>query len=404
MDSYYLDILQEAPINNLAERYRFAHKSYVEKFVMCFEAHHRIARVMRCIVRGGLCMPFHRPDHEVRRMSIDVDIMSPLTVAEVSQAIDSIGGDGLTCHKRTPISPYPIDNLVSYDVTFPSCLENNSGNIKIDAFCEADLDIASKRIPKGSDILGFDMRQDMTILSRGSLLADKCTTMARGTIGLKSGRETEVAKQIYDMAVLLRSASRDDLETAYDAYVEMTRFKAASFRRDPPYTIPDIASNAAESIRDLLTFDTTVTVTGKQDRRYNNFSGSYLSKKHMYRKTEHVTDVLLAYLFALSIRRYLAPIASGHDKGDDGSRKTREVDFMHEELEKMSHLEQLGQGGGRRHVNDDRQVRAEIIRNIPDSFVNKKILRGARLEHVSLVRALSTISRFSDKYGQIGII
>ena len=91
---------------------------------MCFEAHHRIAREMECVVRGGLCMPFHQPDHEVKRMSIDVDIMSPLTVADVNRAIDNIGGDGLTCRKRSPISPYPIDNLVSYDVTFPSCLEN----------------------------------------------------------------------------------------------------------------------------------------------------------------------------------------------------------------------------------------------------------------------------------------
>lgn len=243
----------------------------------------------------------------------------------------------------------------------------------------------SKRIPKGSDILGFDIRQEMTILSRGSLLADKCTTMARGTIGLKSTRQTEIAKQVYDMAALLRSASRDDLETAYDAYIKMTGFKVASFRHDPPYTIPEIASNAAESIRDLLKFDTAVTVTDKQDKRYNDFSGSYLSKKRRYGKTEHVTDVLLVYLFALSVQRYLKPAASGHD---DGSRNMREADFIHTELGKISTLERPRQRG---HVNDDRRARAEIIGNIPDSFINKKILRGARLEHASLVRALSAI-------------
>lgn len=392
MDSHYPDMLQEESINNLVGKYKFAHKSYVEKFIMCFEAHHRIAQKMECVVRGGLCMPFHQTGHEVRRMSIDVDIMSPLTVAEVNRAVDSIGGDGLTCHKRSPISPYPIDNLVSYDVAFPSCLENNSGTIKIDAFCEADLDLASKQIPVGSKILGFDIRQEMTILSRGSLLADKCTTMARGTIGLKSTRQTEIAKQIYDMAVLLRSANRDDLETAYDAYVKMTGFKVASFRHDPPYTIPEIASNAAESIRDLLKFDTTVTVTGEQDKRYTDFGGSYLSKKRRYRKTEHVTDVLLVYLFALSLQRYLTPAAPGHDSGDERSRKMREVDFMHTEMQRMSALEQPRHGGGRRHVNEDRLVRAEIIQNIPDSFVNKKILRGVPLEHASLVRALSTIA------------
>lgn len=387
-------MLQEESIYNLAEKYGFADHSYVEKFIMCFEAHRRIAQEMECVVRGGLCMPFHQPGFEVRRMSIDVDIMSPCTVAEADRAIGSIGGDGLTCHKRSPISPYPIDNLASYTVTFPSCLGGDS-SIKIDAFCGADLGLASKRIPAGSRILDFDILQDMTILSRGSLLADKSTTMALGTIGLKPTKQAEIAKQLYDMAVLLRSACRDDLEIAYDAYTKMTGFKVASFRRDPPYAIPEVASDAAGSIRDLLRFDTAVTVTNGQTKRYNGFSGSYLSSIRAYRKTKHVTDVLLAYLFALSLRRYSAPAASGHDDGNDdggdGPRRTREVDFMHGVLEEISPLERLGQESGRRYVDEERRMRAEIIQDISDSFVNKKVLRGARLEHVSLVRALSAI-------------
>ena len=387
-------MLQEELVHSLAKKYGFANPSYVEKFIMCFEAHRRIAQEMECIVRGGLCMPFHQTGFEVRRMSIDVDIMSSRTVAEADLAIYRIGGDGLTCHKRSPIPPYPIDNLASYTVTFPSCLGGDS-QIKIDAFCGVDLDLASKRIPAGSRVLDFDILQDVTMLSRGSLLADKCTTMARGTIGLKPTKQTEIAKQLYDMAVLLRSACREDLEAAYDAYTKMTGFKVASFRRDPPYTIPEIAADAAESIRGFLRFDNAVTVTAEQSKRYSDFGGSYLSKTHTYRKTKHVTDVLLAYLFALSIRRYLASAISGHGDGDGeggGPRETSEVDFMHGVLEEISALERLGQGGGQRLVDEDQRMRAEIIQDIPDSFVNKKILRGARLEHVSLVRMLSTIT------------
>ena len=206
MDSYYLDMLQEELIVDLARRYGFANAAYVEKFIMCFEAHRRIAQEVQCVVRGGLCMPFHQPDFEVRRMSIDVDIMSPRTVAEVDLAINRINGDGLTCQKYSPITPYPIDNLASYVVTFPSCLGGDS-RIKIDAFCRANPGLASKRIPAGSRILDFDILQDMTILSRGSLLADKSTTLALGTIGLRPTRGTEIAKQLYDMGVLLRSSS-----------------------------------------------------------------------------------------------------------------------------------------------------------------------------------------------------
>ena len=120
-----------------------------------------------------------------------------LTVEEVSQTVSNIGDDRLTCQRLSPKSPLPIDNLVSYFVEFPSCLEGNLDRIKIDAFCEADLDITTQRIPAGSRVLGFGIRQEMTILSRGSLLADKCTTMARGTIGLRAAKQTEIAKQIY---------------------------------------------------------------------------------------------------------------------------------------------------------------------------------------------------------------
>ena len=76
MDSYYLDMLQEESIVKLGRRYGFANALYIEKFIMCFEAHRRIVQEMECVVRGGLCMPFHQPDFEVRRMSIDVDIDS----------------------------------------------------------------------------------------------------------------------------------------------------------------------------------------------------------------------------------------------------------------------------------------------------------------------------------------
>lgn len=385
-------MLQEELMAELAGRHGFADESYVEKFIMCFEAHRRISREVECVVRGGLCMPFHQPGYEVRRMSIDVDIMSPCTVPEMDRAMDGVAGGGLACSKRFPGKPYPIDNLASYDITFPSCLGADPGTIKVDAFCGADLGLATRRIPAGSRILDFDTLQEMTVLSRGSLLADKCTTMARGTIGLKPTRQTEIAKQIYDMAVLLRSASREDLETAYDAYAKMTGFKVASFRRDPPYTVPEIASDMASSIHALLRFDTAVTVTGEQNKRYNDFGGSYLSRQRPYGKTAHVADVLLAYLFALSLRRYSAPAASGHDGGDDVPRRTREVDFVHGVLEEMSALGRSNPGSGRRPADGDRRLREGLIRDIPNSFVNKKILRGAHLEHVLLVKALSAVS------------
>ena len=176
---------------------------------------------------------------------------------------------------------------------------------------------------------------------------------------------------------------RDDLEVTYDSYTKMTGFKAACFMREPPYTIPEITSDMVESIRRILSFDNAVTVTDAQHKRYTDFCGSYLSKPRVYRKTEHVTDVLLAYLLSLSFQQYCDPVTSGHDD----PRKMSEIDFVHGELGKVSVIEQRNRENSRRLADEDRQVRTETIQDIPDLFVNKKNLRGAPLEHVLLVKA-----------------
>ena len=392
MGFYYSDLLERKSIVELAEKYKFADPSYVERFIMCFEAHHRLAQEMKCVVRGGLCMPFHQPDFEVRRMSIDVDLMSQYTVTEMKQVMNKISSREFACREHVPLSPYPLDNLVSYNITYASCFGGES-RTKIDAFCNADLSLPLRQIPPGSKIMDFDVLQEMTILSRGSLLADKCTALALGTIGLKPNRKTEIAKQIYDMAVLLRSASRDDLAIAYDSYTKVTGFKVGCFKHDPPYTVSDIISSTVESLYSFLNLDTAVTVTDAQNKRYNDFRGTYLSRQHAYSKTEHVADVLLVYLFGLSLQRYSAPAASEHDWN---SRKTREVDFMHRVLETLGSIRKRSLGSRRWPKEEEQRLRTEYIRDIPDSFVNKKILRGARLESVLLIRELASISQTGD--------
>ena len=58
----------------ISAKYGFSDSSLVERFVMCLEVHKRITGEVGCLVRGGMCMPFHHPDFEVMRMSKDVDI------------------------------------------------------------------------------------------------------------------------------------------------------------------------------------------------------------------------------------------------------------------------------------------------------------------------------------------
>ena len=252
--------------------------------------------------------------------------------------------------------------------------------------CNADLDLPQQYIPPGFKIMNFDMQQGMTMLSKGSLLADKSTTLALGTIGLKSGRKAEIAKQIYDIASLLRLVNYDELVTAYDSYTKMTGFKIRCFRHDPPYTISNVCSSMVDSLHDILKFDTAVTVTSTQNERYVDFRGTYLSKLHTYTKTNHVADVLLVYLFDLSLQEYSATVTSKHN-----SHTGREhgVDFMHKVLLKLNTFRDKKKGV-RSNLDEKQNLRTEYMQGIPDSFVKKKILRGADLEHLFLLSAVAS--------------
>ena len=64
--------------------------------------------------------------------------------------------------------------------------------VKVDFFCDVDIRISSELVKPGFSLFGFDTTHEMSILSKGSLLGDKITTMAIGTIGLKLARQAEV--------------------------------------------------------------------------------------------------------------------------------------------------------------------------------------------------------------------
>ena len=158
--------------------------------------------------------------------------------------------DGLQCIKIIPKTPLPIENLVSYRIIHGSCL-GKPGSVRVDAFCGASLHINTRLVPSGSRILDFETLQEIAILSRGTLLADKITSLAVGTVGVGGGRHTEIVKQIYDVASLLRRANAGDIKTAHDSYRELTGFKVDCFRHDPPYTVSGVTTSVIRTLQSL---------------------------------------------------------------------------------------------------------------------------------------------------------
>ena len=369
----YSHLLTEESISSIAKQYRFPHELYIEKFIMDLEMHAHIAQQVDCITRGGLCMPFHLRTQEARRLSIDVDLLTPWTVDEVKQAMNDINDamSDVRCSKHEPKNPHPLDNLISYNVYYHSRLQGDTF-IKVDFFCDMDIGLSSELVGSGFSLFGFDTRHAMNLLSKGALLGDKITTMALGTIGLRPNRQTEIAKQVYDLGLLIRVATKPDLHVALDTFENMTDFKIRHFDHSPKYTVSDINHSIAESVSNLLSFRSTVTVTEDQNKRYADFQGTYLAKVTKYKKTAHISDILLVSLY----NQHLGRILNGE------ITRTQAVDSLHEILEQTRKIESGG-------IADTPRTRELYVRAIPDSVdFNKKILKGATLEHLFLMSRL----------------
>jgi hypothetical protein len=371
---YYSETLTRERVVGISEKYGFPANQLVEKFVMCLEMHKRITQKIRCHTRGGMCMPFHQPGFEVRRMSKDIDMPTGHSVDEVERVMNSMDGvDGLRCSKIDPRNPLPIENLVSYRIAYDSCLGRQE-RVKVDAFCGADMNLDTRLIPPGSRILDFETLQEMTILSRGALIADKITSLAVGTVGVNGESHTEIVKQIYDIALLLRQASAEDLETSHDSYRRLTEFKVGCFRHDPPYTISDVTASVVQLLCDLLPLKTKEIVAPNLLRRYRGFQGSYLTKRHSYTASNHITDVILVLVLVMSIQRR----SEGHPPPSEAG----EAGHLHRILENLGQLGQLD-------ANSARLRRTEYLDGIPGRMINRKMIKDSPLEHLYLIRELA---------------
>ena len=318
-------------------------------------------------------MPFHFTEPEVKRLSIDIDLLTSKTMDEVRYAMSSIN-DSMTdirCAEHKPIDPYPVDNLISYKAYYNSCLGRNTF-VKVDFLCNVNIRLNSQLMKSGFRLFGFDTNQDMDILSKGSLLGDKLTTLALGTVGLKPSRQTEVAKQIYDLGMLLRRATKPDLQVAFDTFENMTGFKVSHFDHDPEYTVSDISRSIAESVLGFLNLKSAVSITNEQEKRYHDFQGTYLAKKTRYKKTEHVTDILLIKLYSRHLCRYL----------NGESTQAGAIDSLYGVLEQVNKIK-------RGQIRDVPQMEALYKQGISDAAgFKKKILNGASLEHLFLMYKL----------------
>lgn len=367
--SKYLDA---DSINSTAVQFGFAVPENVEKFIMDFEMQHQVIQELECITRGGMCMPFHT-NEEARRLSIDIDLVTPMNISETDRAIDKIRKNltEVSIQKIVPKNGYPIPNIVSYNVGYRSCLGKDD-HIKVDFLCDVDVSLPKKTQKSNFDIFNFSIDYPFDLLTHGALMGDKLTTLALEQIGLPQRKFSDIPKQIYDIGILLKLGSKPIFEEAISTFEIFTSFKAAHYEVTPRYTIDDIVTGIETSLSSLLNTKFNITLTEDQDSRFGQFKGTYLGNSRDYKKIEHISDILLI--------QYFIKLIYGHID------KSLSMENSVNQLEKtIAQLKEISTYNAQMRIDEHKKLYGSMPNELP---FQKKILKGVPMEHIFLINEI----------------
>lgn len=182
----------------------------LEQFIMDFEVLTHIQKVIPdCVVKGGMAVPFHLQDNRLRRLSVDIDIVTAKSRDDVISAMKIVSRElkGVV-DIGEPHIPQETSNkklpLLTYFCGYKSSI-NTKAELKIEIFYGNKMNIQSKKIKDKIEIIGVPINFLLSVYDHSSLIGDKLTTLPFNTIGINPERGLDVPKQIYDIATLLKS-------------------------------------------------------------------------------------------------------------------------------------------------------------------------------------------------------
>ena len=376
MTLHFSNILGKGNIESISQNFGFTTPTVLEQFIMDFEMYFHLSQKMKCITRGGMCLPFHTPEG-VRRLSIDIDLITNKTVLETEKIMEEINDDNdeLDIIKKEPKNPYPIPNLLSYNVNYQSCF-NIPSKVKVDFQCDVNIDLPTQSIPLGFEILEFSLDFSPLVLSHGALISDKITTLALANIGLPTKKLKDVPKQIFDIATLLKLADQEEMHEAFETFKKLTDFKVQNYENDPKFTVREVIDSINESNQSFLDFSSTITINPIHESRFDSFKNRYLEQGgNQYKKTEHITDLLIVLLFSKLIY-----------KNVEGQKTTEEcAKEIVDHIKKIHELKSIDDQERRQITRDD------LMKIMPTLPFNSKILNGPPLEQVHLIKEIFSL-------------
>lgn len=370
MTYHFATELEKDNIEKITNKFGFTNPLYVEKFIMDFEMNYHISQKIDCLLRGGMCMPFHS-ELGVRRLSIDIDLLTSLNVAKIHEVMEHLDDTlpDVKIKKHVPKNPYPIPNLASYYVEYDSCF-GKPETIKIDYLCDFSLNLPTQTISNEQEIIEFKIDYPAKILTRGAIIGDKITTLALGKIGLRESKYYDIPKQIYDIATLLKVATENDIDESLDVFKTLTEFKVKIFASGK-YTISEIIEGINSSIQSLFSFQSTLTTTDDYEGFFGSFTGTYLNNAQPYKKTQHISDILLVWVYGIILKKFF----EGSISKQEAATKIFSIVRSYDNILNSS-------------VEEKQITRNDLLNTMPELPFKKKILNGPVVEQVFVIKEI----------------
>ena len=180
------------------------------------------------IFKGGTSLLLHLP--RIKRLSIDVDIMSDASDKDLEEIIDQIS-------VLPPFIRYEKQNRGErgqperrhFKLFYKSAIENQERNILLDVVPQNGCNLTCIEKPINTEFISVKEEVLVTLPIMEALLGDKLTAFAPHTIGVKwlgaddRSMAMQVVKQLFDVGELFNEVQ--NLDAVRDAYLESYRLE-----------------------------------------------------------------------------------------------------------------------------------------------------------------------------------
>jgi hypothetical protein len=237
-----MNILQEKCftkewLNGQREQLQRVDPGLLEKSIHALElVGHLARRELPFVFKGGTCMLLLLD--EVRRLSIDVDIVCTVSRPELESVLRAVGTESRFENFEPDCrDPDRLPKRSHYEFSYTSVVNGKSADILLDVMEEECLYPQTITKPIATPFAVPENRVDVQVPTLEGLAADKLTAFAPGTVGVRYsayGASLKILKHCADVGVLFdRCSNMDELFAAYEKIWQVENsYRNSAFNRE----------------------------------------------------------------------------------------------------------------------------------------------------------------------------